>query len=346
VRVGINDQEESAMKTTEPGIPRHQQTLAAPFTYVGRGLHSGQKVVMRLLPADADSGIRFVRTDVPGADRIIPAHWRNVFDTQLCTGIANAHGVVVRTVEHLLAALRGCEIDNATIEVDGAEVPIMDGSADPFVSLIRRIGVVRQPAPRRAILITRPIVVANGEKFAMLLPHPTPWVTVEISFPTPAIGNQRLSIPIEPETFTREIAPARTFGFAHDIARLRDQGLAMGGSLRNAILVDGNRIVNEEGLRFRNEFVRHKVLDAIGDLALLGLPVIGHLRTYKCGHALTHELLRELYREREAWRIVTLGEDELLVATEAANAPDRAVAHANTTVSDREPGDSAAATQQ
>jgi len=314
------------MKTTEPGIPRHQQTLAAPFTYVGRGLHSGQKVVMRLLPADADSGIRFVRTDVPGADRIIPAHWRNVFDTQLCTGIANAHGVVVRTVEHLLAALRGCEIDNATIEVDGAEVPIMDGSADPFVSLIRRIGVVRQPAPRRAILITRPIVVANGEKFAMLLPHPTPWVTVEISFPTPAIGNQRLSIPIEPETFTREIAPARTFGFAHDIARLRDQGLAMGGSLRNAILVDGNRIVNEEGLRFRNEFVRQ--------------------RTYKCGHALTHELLRELYREREAWRIVTLGEDELLVATEAANAPDRAVAHANTTVSDREPGDSAASTQQ
>lgn len=301
------------MNTTEPGMSRFQQTLAAPFTYVGRGLHSGQKVVMRLLPADADSGIRFVRTDVPAADRVIAAHWRNVFDTQLCTGIANGHGVAVRTVEHLLAALRGCEVDNATIEVDGAEVPIMDGSADPFVSIIQRTGLVRQPAPRRAIVIKRPIVVANGDKFAMLLPHPTPWVTVEINFPTPAIGTQRLSIPVDPETFAREIARARTFGFAHDIARLRDQGLAMGGSLRNAILIDGNRIVNEEGLRFHNEFVRHKILDAIGDLALLGLPVIGHLHTYKCGHALTHELLRELYREREAWSIETLG-DEALVA--------------------------------
>ena len=308
------------MNTTEPEMSRFQQTLAAPFTYVGRGLHSGQKVVMRLLPADADSGIRFVRTDVPAADRVIAAHWRNVFDTQLCTGIANAHGVAVRTVEHLLAALRGCEVDNATIEVDGAEVPIMDGSADPFVSIIQRTGVVRQPAPRRAIVIKRPVVVANGDKFAVLLPHPTPWVTVEISFPTPAIGTQRLSIPISPETFAREVARARTFGFAHDIARLRDQGLAMGGSLRNAILIDGNRIVNEEGLRFHNEFVRHKTLDAIGDLALLGLPVIGHLHTYKCGHALTHELLRELYRERESWHIVTLGEEALVANAQTPRA--------------------------
>jgi len=315
------------MNASELKMPRYQQTLAAPFTYVGRGLHSGQKVVMRLLPADADSGIRFVRTDVPAADRIIPAHWRNVFDTQLCTGIANAHGVAVRTVEHLLAALRGCEIDNATIEVDGAEVPIMDGSADPFVSIIQRIGVVHQPAPRRAIVIRRPVVVAHGEKFAMLLPHPTPWVTVEINFPTPAIGSQRLSLPIEPETFAREIARARTFGFAHDIARLRDQGLAMGGSLRNAILIDGNRIVNEEGLRFHNEFVRHKILDAVGDLALLGMPVIGHLHTFKCGHALTHELLRELYRERDAWSIVSLAE-ETVATTANTDSPESRIARA------------------
>lgn len=317
------------MKISELKLPRYQQTLAAPFTYVGRGLHSGQKVVMRLLPADADSGIRFVRTDVPASDRIIPAHWRNVFDTQLCTGIANAHGVAVRTVEHLLAALRGCEIDNTMIEVDGAEVPIMDGSADPFVSIIQRTGVVRQPAPRRAILIRRPIVVANGDKFAMLRPHPTPWVTVEINFPTPAIGSQRLSIPINPETFAREVARARTFGFAHDIARLRDQGLAMGGSLRNAILIDGNRIVNDEGLRFRDEFVRHKVLDAIGDLALLGLPVIGHLHTYKCGHALIHELLREVYREQDAWKIVTLGEEQVVTGADTQDADHPALADAS-----------------
>lgn len=205
----------------------------------------------------------------------------------------------------------------------------MDGSADPFVSIIQRTGVVRQPAPRRAILIRRPIVVANGDKFAMLRPHPTPWVTVEINFPTPAIGSQRLSIPINPETFAREVARARTFGFAHDIARLRDQGLAMGGSLRNAILIDGNRIVNDEGLRFRDEFVRHKVLDAIGDLALLGLPVIGHLHTYKCGHALIHELLREVYREQDAWKIVTLGEEQVVTGADTQDADHPALADAS-----------------
>jgi UDP-3-O-[3-hydroxymyristoyl] N-acetylglucosamine deacetylase len=296
-------------------IPTRQQTLAGPFTYVGRGLHSGDKVVMRLLPAEPDSGIRFVRSDVPPEQNVIAAHWQNVFDTQLCTGLTNAHGVSVRTVEHLLAALRGCEIDNAVIELDGPEVPIMDGSAEPFVSLIRHIGIARQDAARRAILIQRPVAAAAGEKFAVLLPHPTPWVTVEIAFPSAAIGNQRLSVSLDAETFAREIAPARTFGFAHEIEKLRQHGLARGGSLRNAILVDGNRVVNHEGLRFHNEFVRHKILDCVGDLSLLGMPVIGHLVTYKCGHALSHELLRELDRERDAWSVVTLGEDMILPDT-------------------------------
>jgi UDP-3-O-[3-hydroxymyristoyl] N-acetylglucosamine deacetylase len=240
-----------------------------------------------------------------------------VFDTQLCTGLSNAHGVSVRTVEHLLAALRGCEIDNAVIELDADEVPIMDGSAQPFVSLIRHIGVTAQDAPRRALLIQRPVVAAAGEKFAVLLPHPSPWVTVEIAFPTPAIGNQRLSLSLDAETFAREIAPARTFGFAHEVEKLRAHGLARGGSLRNAILIDGSRIVNEEGLRFHNEFVRHKILDCVGDLSLLGMPVIGHLVTFKCGHALTHELLRELDRERNAWSVVKLGEDMILPDTAA-----------------------------
>jgi UDP-3-O-[3-hydroxymyristoyl] N-acetylglucosamine deacetylase len=296
-------------------IPTRQQTLAGPFTYVGRGLHSGHKVVMRLLPAAADSGIRFVRTDVAPEQSVIAAHWKNVSDTQLCTGLTNTHGVSVHTVEHLLAALRGCEIDNAVIELDAPEVPIMDGSAEPFVSLIRHIGIVSQEAARRAILIQRPVAAAAGEKFAVLLPHPAPWVTVEIAFPTSAIGSQRLSVSLDAETFARDIAPARTFGFAHEIDKLRQHGLARGGSLRNAILIDGNRIVNEEGLRFHNEFVRHKILDCVGDLSLLGMPVIGHLVTFKCGHALSHELLRELDRERDAWSVVTLGEDMILPDT-------------------------------
>lgn len=290
-------------------IPARQQTLAAAFTYVGRGLHSGHKVAMRLLPAEPDSGIRFVRTDVAPEQGVIAAHWKNVFETQLCTGLANAHGASVHTVEHLLAALRGCEVDNAVIELDAPEVPIMDGSAAPFVSLIRHIGIARQDAARRAMLIQRPVAAAAGEKFAVLLPHPTPWITVEIAFPTPAIGNQRLSVSLDADTFARDIAPARTFGFAHEIEKLRQHGLARGGSLRNAILIDGNRIVNEEGLRFYNEFVRHKILDCVGDLSLLGMPVLGHLVTFKCGHALSHELLRELNRERDAWSVVTLGED-------------------------------------
>ena len=293
-------------------IPTRQQTLAGPFTYVGRGLHSGKKVVMRLLAAEANSGIRFVRTDVAPEQSVIAAHWENVSDTPLCTGLTNAHGVSVHTVEHMLAALRGCEIDNAVIELDAPEVPIMDGSAEPFVSLIHHIGIVRQDAARCAILIQRPVAAAAGDKFAVLLPHPTPWVTVEVAFPTSAIGNQRLSVSLNAETFAREIAPARTFGFAHEIEKLRQHGLALGGSLRNAILIDGDRIVNDEGLRFHNEFVRHKILDCVGDLSLLGMPVIGHLVTFKCGHALSHELLRELDRERDALSVLTLGADMIL----------------------------------
>lgn len=318
------------MRDRDLRIPTRQHTLAGPFTYVGRGLHSGQKVVMRLLPAGPGSGIRFVRKELPEDRQVITASWENVFDTQLCTGLANTHGVSVHTVEHLLAALRGCEVDNATIELDAGEVPIMDGSAEPFVSLINRIGIVAQDAPRRAIVVTRPIAVARGEKFAVLLPHPSPWVTVEIDFPTPAIGNQRISLSLDTETFAREVASARTFGFAHDVERLRQHGLARGGSLRNAILIDGMRIVNEEGLRFPNEFVRHKVLDSIGDLSLLGVPVIGHLVTFKCGHALSHELLRELHREKESWHYVTLGADSLesprAIVTSASEPPEPLVA--------------------
>jgi len=281
-----------------------QHTLAGEFTCVGRGLHSGAQVAMRLRPAPPGTGIRFVRHDVDAGKRVVTAHWRNVVESELCTTIANEQGVTVRTVEHLLAALRGCEIDNAVVELDGPEVPIMDGSAAPFVSLLERIGALRQPAARRALLVTQPVVAYDDDRFAVVLPHPRPRITVEIDFPSPAIGRQRRSLALDAGDFANEIAPARTFGFAHGLRALRARGLAVGGSLRNAILVDEQRVVNQEGLRFPDEFVRHKLLDCVGDLALFGVPVIGHLIAYKPGHRLCHRLLAALDAAADATSLI------------------------------------------
>ena len=292
-------------------IPSWQHTLADEFTCVGRGLHSGHKVGMRLRPAPPGSGIHFVRLDAPAGQRVVTAHWRNVIESELCTEIANASGVTVRTVEHLLAALYAFEIDNALVELDGPEVPIMDGSAASFTSLLQRIGTVRQSAVRRALLITKPVAVSDGDRFAVLLPSPQPRITVEIDFPSPAIGRQRCSLALQPDTFAREIAGARTFGFAHELRALRARGLAAGGSLRSAILVDGERVVNAEGLRFPDEFARHKLLDCIGDLSLLGVPVIGHLVAHKPGHRLCHRLLRAVDAAADATRLIVPGVDTL-----------------------------------
>ena len=291
--------------------PFWQHTLAGDITCVGRGLHSGHRTSMRLRPAPPGTGIRFLRMDVDAGQRVVTAHWRNVVESELCTVIANEHGVTVRTVEHLLAALRGCEIDNAVVELEGPEVPIMDGSAAPFVSLLQRTGSVPQPAARRALYIRQPVTVSNGDRYAMLLPDPQAQITVEIDFPNPVIGRQRYSMTLDPVTFAREIAPARTFGFAHDVRALQARGIALGGSLRSAILVDEQRVVNEEGLRFPDEFVRHKLLDCVGDLSLLGLPVIGHLVAYKPGHQLCHQLLRAVHAAADAASVSVLGVDNL-----------------------------------
>jgi UDP-3-O-[3-hydroxymyristoyl] N-acetylglucosamine deacetylase len=304
-------------------IPIWQHTLAGEFTCVGRGLHSGRPASMRLRPAAPGTGIRFLRMDVAADQRVVTAHWRNVVESELCTTIANEHGVTVRTVEHLLAALRGSEIDNALVELDGPEVPIMDGSAAPFVDLLRRIGFQRQPAVRRALLIRQPIVTSAGDRFAMLLPYPRARITVEIDFPNPVIGRQRRSLVLDPPAFAREVAAARTFGFARDLQALHARGLAAGGSLRSAILVDAERVVNEEGLRFPDEFVRHKLLDCVGDLSLLGVPVIGHLVAYKPGHQLCHQLLRALHASADAASLVALGADDTRSASQhAAATPD------------------------
>lgn len=285
-----------------------QRTLKESITYIGRGLHTGRKVTMRLRSGVENSGIYFVRNDYPIRKIIIPARWYNTIDTRHCTVLGSQHGVCVGTVEHIMAALRGCGIDNAVVELDGPEVPIIDGSAEPFVGLIERVGSVAQTKPRHVIHIQRPIVVCRGEKFAVLMPALVPRITVEIDFPYRAVGRQKFSFPLVGEAFKSTVAPARTFGFADELEYLRQQGLALGGSLQNAVLVDRDRVVNPEGLRFDDEFARHKVLDCLGDLALAGAPIHGHFFGYKSGHSLNHALLRQLFVERDAWTYRTMEE--------------------------------------
>lgn len=321
----------------QPRKPSWQHTLAGELTYVGRGLHSGRRVRLHLRPAAPDTGIRFVRTDVSSNRRVVPAHWHYVVESELCTTLANEHGVSVGTVEHLLAALHGREIDNAVIELDGPEVPIMDGSAAPFVATLQRIGIVRQAQARRALFVTRPVVASESDRYAVLLPGVQARMTVEIDFRTPAIGRQRYSLELKPETFAHEIAPARTFGFAHELQTLRERGLASGGSLRSAILVDGSRVVNEDGLRFPDEFVRHKLLDCVGDLALLGMPVVGHLVAHKPGHRLCHQLLRALEADRHAASIVVLDGNDLSAATATSEAQSGELAAASRRAAGAEP---------
>jgi UDP-3-O-[3-hydroxymyristoyl] N-acetylglucosamine deacetylase len=268
---------------------------------------------MVVKPAEENTGINFVRKDVRTADNLIPAHWKNVVDTTLSTVLANADGVRVGTVEHLMAALLGCGVDNALIELDGPEVPIMDGSAEPFVSVIERVGTVDQSVCRKALWIHRPVEVQQGEKYAILMPSNTPRITVEINFEESVVGSQTHSVSLVNEAFRNDIARARTFGFASDIKQLRHQGLARGGSIKNAILVDGDRIINEEGLRYQNEFVRHKILDVIGDLALIGIQVIGHFYARKPGHKLNHMLIKQLLTVPDAWSYSTIDDITALI---------------------------------
>ena len=283
-----------------------QRTLRSTVRYVGIGLHSGHRVSMCVRPAPVNSGIHFVRKDAPVSERLIAARWDNVTDTHQCTMISNEHGVSVRSTEHLMAALYGCGIDNALVEVDGPEVPAMDGSCDPFVALIDRAGATIQSAPRRAIQLHKPVTVCDGDKFALLMPDTRPKLTVEIDFANRAVGFQRYAV--ELKDFKREVARARTFGFAEQVGQLRQMGLALGGSLQNAIVIEGERVINQEGLRFQDEFVRHKILDCVGDLALAGAPIIGHFFAHKPGHKLNNALVRQLHADGDAWSYVTFGE--------------------------------------
>lgn len=301
------------MKMLDDKFSVKQKTLATTISYVGVGLHTGQKVSMIVKPAHGDSGISFIRKDAPPGCGLIEARWYNVIDTHMSTVLGNHHGVTVSTVEHLMAALHGCGIDNALIEIDGPEVPIMDGSSQPFVSLIEKIGTVSQPSLRKAIWLQRSVMVKEDGKVAYLTPHSEPRITVDIDFPDSAIGAQTYSVKLANEAFRNDIARARTFGFSRDIERLQKIGLAKGGSLRNAVLVDGDRIVNEEGLRFKDEFVRHKILDALGDLSLVGVPILGHYYGYKPGHTINNLLIHKLFEERDAWSYTTVDEFNALI---------------------------------
>ena len=287
-----------------------QRTLKTCIPYVGTGLHSGCRVGMLVRPSEVNTGVRFVRNDVPTGRGVIPALWHQVVDTRLGTIIGNEFGISVSTVEHLMAALHGCGIDNAMVELDGPEVPILDGSAEPFVAMIERAGIVDQEAKRWAMLVEETVEVRIDDKVVRLEPCPITRITAEIDFPDTAVGSQRLSTVVTEPVFKRDLARARTFGFADQIEDLYERELALGGSPQNAILIDGDVVVNEEGLRFHDEFVRHKILDIIGDLSLAGVPVIGHFYGYKPGHALNQALLRKFISNEHAWSYVMLDEYE------------------------------------
>lgn len=278
-----------------------QTTLAKEVGCEGVGLHSGAEVRMVLKPAAANSGIVFIRRDAAVSDRsaaIVPALFSQVRQSTLCSSLGNQHGTSVGTVEHVMAALAGLGVDNALIELDGPEVPIMDGSAAPFVAMIDEAGLASSQAPRRVLKITRPVRVESGDSFCALSPSAQLTMESEIDFAETAIGRQRVRMVPNVTRFRSALASARTFCCARDVATMRAAGLALGGSLNNAVVVDGADILNEEGLRYRDEFVRHKLLDALGDMYLAGLQIVGHYRGRKAGHTLHNKLLHAVFAAR------------------------------------------------
>jgi UDP-3-O-[3-hydroxymyristoyl] N-acetylglucosamine deacetylase len=257
------------------------------------------------IPASVDAGFIFVRTGLDGCDREVRAVAESVIATEFATVLGDREAPLVSTAEHVLAALRGMGVDNATIEVDGPEVPIMDGSAAAFVAAIDQAGIVSQSAARRFIQVMKPVQVAVGDSFGELRPHASGFrADVEIDFPNPVIGRQVYSLDLSPERFRRDISRARTFGCVNDVARLWSAGFALGASFENSVVFDETRLLNTEGLRYSDECVRHKVLDVIGDLALAGLPLLGAFRSVRGGHKLNHAVLTALLADRTAYRVV------------------------------------------
>jgi len=285
-----------------------QRTLKDEVDCTGIGLHTGEKVRINLRPAPPNSGIKFVRTDLDGRP-MIDAHFKNVVDTTLATTIG-INGSKVFTIEHLMAAFYGLGIDNAVVELDGPEVPIMDGSSAPFVFLIKSAGIKEQKNLKRFIVIKRPFKLEDGNRSVAIHPSKELKISYRIDFKHPLLRNQKYELSFSGRDFTRKISRARTFGFLRDVNTLKENGFAKGGSLDNAVVIDDFRIINEDGLRFKNEFVRHKILDFIGDLSIIGAPVIGHFIVEKSGHFLNQCMLKELMKSKKHWKELTFESSE------------------------------------
>jgi UDP-3-O-[3-hydroxymyristoyl] N-acetylglucosamine deacetylase len=277
-----------------------QKTIARPITVTDIGLHSGQPVTLSIHPAAANQGLKFIRTDLPNRPQV-RAHYSRVVDTTRATTLGEGPASLA-TVEHLLSAFYGLGIDNAVIEVDGPEVPIMDGSARPFTDLLAQAGTSSLPWPRSYLLIHKQVELSNGDGWMRVIPG-KPRIMYTIDFPHPLIRRQRFTVPLDAEHFRREIAPARTFGFLREVQFLQSRGLARGGSLENALVLDDTGVLNPGGLRFPEEFVRHKILDALGDLALLGMPILGRLEVSRGSHDLHQQFVHHLIHQEDAWRL-------------------------------------------
>ena len=285
-------------------IGARQTTLASEISLTGTGVHSGAPVSITLCPADGDAGIRFLLSNGDADGTEIAADPRSVTGVTLCTVLGDGNGASIATVEHLLAALSGLGVDNALIEIDSSEVPIMDGSAARFVEAIDEAGLAELETPHRFLKVLKRIAVEDAGAFGELTPNNGFHIDVEIDFDSPLIGSQRIEIDVNPGSFRRELSRARTFGFMKDVERLWAAGLALGASLENTVAIGADRVINREGLRFTDEFVRHKALDAVGDLALAGAPILGSFRSYRGGHRLNALVLKALFADPEAWTMI------------------------------------------
>ena len=280
---------------------KQQHTLAGEVCFEGVTLHKGFPGKLLIKPALPNHGIVFKRTDVNALENLVTARWDSVSDTALCTTVSNESGISVSTIEHLMAAFAGCGVDNALVEINCPEVPIMDGSARPFVDMFEKVGLYQQNASRKYIKILKPIKLLENDACIELSPAKNFSINFEIDFDSEAIKDTSLNISLVNGAFNHEISSARTFGFLEDVDRMRLAGFGLGGSLKNVVVVDGSKVLNDDGLRFKDEFVRHKILDCVGDLYLCGGPIIGSVKAYKTGHYFNNKLLRKLFSEKNSW---------------------------------------------
>jgi len=282
----------------------HQKTIAKPASCAGVGIHSGKKVNLAIKPAPPNHGIKFIRKDLLNCP-VISAHFNMVVDTSLAT-VIGYEGFIVSTIEHLMASFAGLSIDNALVEVDNYEMPIMDGSAGPFTSMIKSAGIRELDAPRYFIVVKEPIELIEDGKMVGIYPCSTYKITCTIEYDHPLINQQSYSVEMSDHVWEQDISKARTFGFLHEYEYLKQYGLARGVTLENVIAIDDNDVINEGGLRYQDEFVRHKILDCIGDFSLLGMPILGHVVTKKAGHAFNHSFLKKFFAEKESWETRTM----------------------------------------